>query len=167
MTELTTLQTKRLQLRKLSLLDIPSLVKQLNDPSMSRYTLTLPYPYTDDDGRYWITKVHTDEAENSAMTWAIDNGTLVGVIELKLDFSSNESELAYWVGREFQGKGYATEAASAVLEYAKGHQLPPVISFCYPQNLSSCKVLQNVGFIRHGKTQKDQIDLVRFELPRP
>lgn len=67
-----------------------------------------------------------------------------------------EIELGYRLKRSAWGKGYATEAARAVLEWAlgpDGPRLSEVIGITHPENLASQRVLLKVGFEREGPTE--------------
>jgi RimJ/RimL family protein N-acetyltransferase len=63
-------------------------------------------------------------------------------------------ELGWTIGREFQGKGYATEAARRCLEYAfddmgRDH----VISLIDPENTASIRVAERLGETIEGETE--------------
>lgn len=63
--------------------------------------------------------------------------------------SADRLEIGYWLGRSATGKGYATEAARAMLDLALG--LPGIDSVeihCDPRNVASAAVPQRLGFRR-------------------
>ncbi|HEX4847198.1 MAG TPA: GNAT family N-acetyltransferase, partial [Novosphingobium sp.] len=62
-----------------------------------------------------------------------------------------EVELGYWFARPHWGKGYATEAARAVLRLAKvlGHR--EIVAGHFIDNPASGKVLRKVGFVPTGR----------------
>ncbi|MFI4853623.1 MAG: GNAT family N-acetyltransferase [Phycisphaerales bacterium JB065] len=67
-----------------------------------------------------------------------------------------ETELGYRLCRSAWGKGYATEAATALLHWALGNEGPrlrEVIAVTYPQNLASQRVLLKSGFRHEGQTE--------------
>ena len=58
-----------------------------------------------------------------------------------------EVELGYRLCLEFWGKGYAREAATAVLKYGFDDlKLPKLVAFVLPQNRASVRILQQLGF---------------------
>lgn len=68
-----------------------------------------------------------------------------------------EVELGYRLKRSAWGKGYATEAARAVLEWAlgpDGPRLEEVIGITYPENLASQRVLLKIGMVAAGRTDR-------------
>src|SRR5262245_7508821 len=61
-------------------------------------------------------------------------------------------EIAYGVAPEHQGKGYATEAAEALVKYALGHsQVRVVRAHTLPESIASARVLTKCGFRRIGE----------------
>lgn len=66
-----------------------------------------------------------------------------------------EMELGYRFRRSAWGRGYATEAARAVLAYAldpEGGGLDQVVAVTYPENSGSQRVLLKAGFVSRGLT---------------
>lgn len=58
-----------------------------------------------------------------------------------------EWRLGVWLGEGWRGRGYATEAAGAVLELAfLGLRLPRVVAGCLTDNPASGRVLEKLGF---------------------
>ena len=69
-----------------------------------------------------------------------------GIEPFKLD-GQPEVELGYRLCLKFWGKGYAREAAAAVLEYGFGDlKLAKIMAFVLPQNRASVKILEQLGF---------------------
>ena len=68
--------------------------------------------------------------------------------------SAGETAGASWtgrVGKAFQGKGYATEAARAVLRYLFGEvSFHRVQAKCCVENTASERVMQRIGMVREG-----------------
>lgn len=78
--------------------------------------------------------------------WAGD--TLAGFVKFK-----RRSELGYWIGREFQGQGYITRAASALCDYGfKTLKLNSIVAFSHKDNVQSHNVLKRIGFECRGPT---------------
>jgi len=60
-------------------------------------------------------------------------------------------EVAYRLARSAWGQGIATEAAGALVAHALGPlALPRVVAVTYPANQASQRVLDKLGFERHG-----------------
>lgn len=79
------------------------------------------------------------------------SGEVIGFGGLVHPGGQTEAELKYALKRPFWGRGYATEAARALLEYgAKVHGLGRVMATVAPGNTASLKVLHNAGFLRES-----------------
>ena len=64
---------------------------------------------------------------------------------------SQSAHLGYWMGAEFAGKGYMTEAVGAVLRHAFDTLgLHRVEAACIPDNARSARVLEKAGFTQEG-----------------
>ncbi len=62
--------------------------------------------------------------------------------------------LGYWVGEQFQGQGYTTAAARAVIGFAFDDLgLHRVEAACQPENGASRKVLEKAGFREEGRAR--------------
>ena len=74
-------------------------------------------------------------------------------------------EVGYSVLPQYQGCGYATEAAAGLLSWAFAHsEVSRVIAETLPDNARSIRVLEKLGFLRIG--QGSEPGLIRFELAR-
>jgi len=61
---------------------------------------------------------------------------------------SGEREVGYWLGREFWGKGIATQALSEFLRKVKER---PLYAHVAKHNIGSMRVLEKCGFTLHGE----------------
>jgi RimJ/RimL family protein N-acetyltransferase len=60
-------------------------------------------------------------------------------------------EVAYRLARSAWGRGFATEAAGALVAHAlRTVGLPRVVAVTYPENQASQRVLDKLGFERRG-----------------
>ncbi|WP_285815536.1 GNAT family N-acetyltransferase, partial [Phocaeicola sartorii] len=90
-------------------------------------------------------------------TWAItrqEDQLLIGAIGILPDpkrENSNAGMIGYWLDEAQWGKGYMSEAVSAVLDYGFNKLGLTLISAnCYPQNKRSQRVLEKMGFAYEG-----------------
>ena len=107
------ISTERLTIKKLSALDKARLTELIGDPRVSEKLSNVPYPYTDEDAEYWMGIVHSSEFNLNIF----HDGLLIGGIGLTPQ-GDGCCELGYWLGFEYWGKGYATEACHSLLDYA-------------------------------------------------
>jgi RimJ/RimL family protein N-acetyltransferase len=87
-------------------------------------------------------------------------GDVVGAVELRLDDARADlASLGYIVDRRYQGKGYATEAATLIVRFGIGSLgLRRIEATCDPRNLASTRVLVKAGF-RYETSLNDHRDL--------
>jgi ribosomal-protein-alanine N-acetyltransferase len=82
------------------------------------------------------------------------SGALVGAILLKPLPDSSEIEIGWHLGHAAWGKGYASEAARAMLEHARGLGLKRVLAVAQPANGASLRVMEKIGMTREGLTTR-------------
>jgi RimJ/RimL family protein N-acetyltransferase len=74
-------------------------------------------------------------------------GQVVGFAGLVHPGGQDDAELKYALGRPFFGRGYATEAAIALLGYGRSAVTGSrIIATAFPENLASQRVLAKAGF---------------------
>lgn len=163
--ERTPLRTERLVLRDLNEADVPALVSALGDFTVSGWLTVVPFPYSEADARAFIARMATAPGYDG---WGIEDrsGALAGVIGI-------DETLGYWIGREHQGRGYATEAAEALVGHwfaATGAEA--LNSGHFDGNHPSFHVLEKLGFVRDGdarvwsRAQGMEMTLHRMRLTR-
>jgi RimJ/RimL family protein N-acetyltransferase len=86
-----------------------------------------------------------------------DEGDFIGYCGLIIGRTTlEEPEIAYELFRSAHGKGYATEAASAVLDAAIATGRHRLWSTVGAWNAASFRVLEKLGFKRHHSTWEDK-----------
>jgi phosphoribosylglycinamide formyltransferase-1 len=104
--------------------DIPGLVAQLQEPSVSRFT-RIPYPYTDADGRWWVQASAIwwlDQHEASFVMLDADADRVIGGISMKtIDDPMGTAEVGYWVAASERGRGVASRAVRLLSEWSFRH----------------------------------------------
>ncbi|ENM3977681.1 GNAT family N-acetyltransferase, partial [Vibrio cholerae] len=92
-------------------------------------------------------------------------GELIGYSGLE-NFSyqgKNVVELGYRIRPQSRGYGYAVEASSAVLDYAKQIGYSSVLALTEPENEQSQHILKKLGFERCGKGVFENMSVDYFE----
>lgn len=149
-----TISTKRLVLRMFQKSDAEVVTKLCDNFNIYKNTLYLPYPYTIKDAFSWIEHHLVNFNANKSYEFAITNkesGELVGAIGLSNNQKYANGEIGYWIGEEFWGNGYATEAAKAILKFAfNDKQYHKVFARYFNSNPSSGRVLQKIGMKQEG-----------------
>ena len=76
-----------------------------------------------------------------------------GSINLTRFNGSNSFEVGYYLGSEYQGRGYMTRAVNKIVEYAFTEKKAcQVFANVHPDNKESMAVLERAGFSKKGKT---------------
>ncbi len=153
-----TLHTPRITLRPFTLADAPALYTYLNDKETSRNLGYIPYPYVEGMAEEWIATHESEFVENRQVIFCISDArtqAVMGSMGLVLNFDMRQAELGYWIGRPFWGKGYGTEAARRVVQYAMA-ELPLIKIYARPfaYNLASQRLLEKSGFVREAVLRK-------------
>lgn len=144
-----TLETRRLRLRPFVLADAAAVQRLAGAWEVAETTLLIPHPYPDGAAEQWIATHPSSWLAGDGVTCAITQratGTLVGAIGLTTDRESNSAELGYWVGVPYWNRGYATEAARAVVQF--GFDVLGVRQIHaqhFPRNPASGRVLEKIG----------------------
>jgi [ribosomal protein S5]-alanine N-acetyltransferase len=116
--------------------------------------LRIPHPYTEENAQQFIATCQEDSATGTMTRFAIslrENPDLCGGVGLRRDEMHQHAELGYWLGVPFWGKGYATEAAQAMLDYGFDTlNLHRIYASYYPENVASGQVLRKIGMRREG-----------------
>jgi RimJ/RimL family protein N-acetyltransferase len=151
-----TIQTPRLLLRRYVADDAkPIFDGYAQDPEVTRFMHWHPHrglgdtrEFLDYCARVW--------AAGTAYPWAIvrrETGALVGGIEARPD--GHKVEFGYVIARPEWGRGYATEAAGAVVALALDTPaVARVWAFADCENTASLRVLEKAGLTREGCLRK-------------
>jgi RimJ/RimL family protein N-acetyltransferase len=95
--------------------------------------------------------------------WAIEvpgEAALIGFVGLAVPPFMPTDEIGWRLARRSWGRGFATEAARAVLADAFGRlSLTEVVSFTVPANVRSTRVMERLGMTHHPS---DDFDHPRF-----
>ena len=140
---LPVLKTERLVLRAPVRADVGNIVTLAGDRRVAENTARIPYPYSAADAEGFLALTNQKGGET---VFAIElDGTLIGMCGV--DLRQDGAELGYWLGVPFWGRGYATEAARALIDHAfaeLGHDV--LSSGARVSNPASRRVLEKCGF---------------------
>ena len=133
--------------------DWPDLLARIADEAVVKNLAKAPWPYTADDARSFAQTPQDPRCPHFFVTLPTGAapGELVGCVGLGND--GDAVELGYWFGREHWGRGYATEAARAVLRLARtlGHRR--IVAKHFTDNPASGRVLAKLGFRATGEVR--------------
>lgn len=148
------IETRRLRLAPLAPGDAAEMERLASDAAIAATTLSIPHPYPPGLAGRWIESIAGSWANGVSGTWSIrllDHGVFVGVIDIRLEPWSDSGEMGYWIGTPFWGRGYATEAVRAIVDFAFSNMgLNRVHAEHFPRNVASGRVLEKAGMVREG-----------------
>ena len=148
-----TLKTERLLLRPFDPADAPTVQRLAGDEEVASTTLTIPHPYESGMAEAWIETHAANWAAKKAVTLAVTTEAdgLVGAMGLHLKLEHLRATLGYWIGVPFWNRGYATEAAAALLQFGFDHLgLNRIEAEHFTRNPASGRVMEKLGMTREG-----------------
>ncbi len=162
-----TIRTARLTLRPFRLEDAKDVQRLAGSKAIADTTARVPHPYEDGMAEEWI-KTHKNLfRRRKALIYAVtrtDTGRLVGAMGLELHLANERAEIGYWIGRRYWNRGYATEAAEAMLMYGFTELgLQKIYAHHFERNPSSGRVMQKIGMKREGLLRRHFKKGERFE----
>ena len=151
------IRSKKFTLRSFKKGDAVSLMENINNRTIARNTLRIPYPYKMKDARWWINhnlKIDKKKQKHE-INFAIEiNGEVAGGIGLDKIYE-HCAEIGYWLGKNYRGQGIMTEAVKLVTKYGFDKlKLRRIYAFAFLWNKASATVLKNNGFKYEGKLRK-------------
>jgi RimJ/RimL family protein N-acetyltransferase len=151
-------ETERLFLRKLEREELPRLVHLIGAWEVTRWLTVVPFPYTLRDAEEFYDSISPHEAPNEPQFFTLalkTDNALIGGIGLHAPRTAEpqqgETEIGYWLGRDYWGRGLMIEAAQTVI--AMGFNNPDTLSISAttdPANLASQKILTAAGLTNMG-----------------
>ena len=152
------LRTERLIVQKFSKRDVEHNVRHELDRQLMKY---IREPWSLDKTRSRTQRLAADWSGQEGQ-WALaairlqapakgDDGYL-GIICLRYEsVACNTLEIGWRLGREYHGRGYASEAATAVLcfmwQQLHAHK---VVAYCFTENRPSVRLMEKLGLRREG-----------------
>ena len=120
----------------------------------------LPYPYTEKDGKEFISTMLVAN-ENDTFAFAITvNGKVIGSIGAfrQTNIHNKTAELGYYIAEEYWGKGIMTEAVKQFCDYVFSHtDIIRIYAEPFSYNIGSCRVLEKAGFQYEGTLRSNAL----------
>lgn len=148
-------------IRKWKMADAKDLAKALSNKKVQDNLRDgLPYPYTEQDGEYYITSMlEADENDTFAFAITVD-GKVAGSIGVFRQGNIHRltAELGYYIGEEYWGRGIMTKAVKQICEYVFEHSdIIRIYAEPFSYNIASCRVLEKAGFQYEGTLRNNAI----------
>lgn len=149
------LRTQRLILRPPLPDDVDEIAERIGLKDVAWNLGSAPYPYSTSDAEDWVMKNPQGWADDTAYVFVATHPSegVIGCVGLDLK-PMDVWEIGYWVGKPWWGRGYVTEAAAAVMNWAETTMgLTQFASGHFVDNPASGSVLLKLGFEPVGKTE--------------
>lgn len=171
------IRTQRLSLVPQSIKYLHSTHEYASDAQLTKYMLHLPNKTLEDTREFLLTAQRDWIDENQQhFEFAILLGERhIGGISVYIDENfPDEGELGWLLLGEYHGKGYATEAALALKEFAFDTLgLRKIYAHCDARNDASRRVMEKTGMtlesddgLRYDKESGEQVKELKYSLER-
>ena len=161
-TDFPQLLTRRLRLRRFVDADLAAFLAYRNLPEVSVYQDWTTYS-TEEAQAFIAEMQHTDPHTTGWFNFAIElqvTGELIGDLGFLIrEDDSRQGKIGYTLNPQFQGQGYATEAAERVLAYAFDDlRLHRITAAADVRNSASVRVMERLGMRREGHFIQNAFD---------
>jgi RimJ/RimL family protein N-acetyltransferase len=165
---LIVLETARLRLRRFRPGDADELARWFADDDFVRYLGELR---TRDDAVAMIERADAHWQEHGFGPLAVEergSGQLIGRSGPAYHrMWPDDPEVGWWIAPALQGRGLATEAGAASVEWTRGLGFARIVSIALEANVASRRVMEKLGFRLHAKVPSQWGELWVHALDAP
>lgn len=168
---MTEIETDRLLLRRWRENDLDAYARICADPEAMRYITGAPLTREQCETR--IASFEKVWRERGFGMWAAEekaSGELIGRVGFVYheDWPGDDkTEVGWLLDRSRWGEGFATEGARVSLRYGfEDLGLERIISFTYPANAASRRVMERAGLTLRGATRWRDLDVIWYAIDR-
>ncbi|MFT6658627.1 GNAT family N-acetyltransferase [Maritalea sp.] len=160
------IKTERLILRPFRDDDTDTFADFTADPDVMRF---YPSVRTREQAELWMTNCNERLQKNGFHMMAVErkaDGVLLGLAGCgRFQFEvpgKSDVEAGWLLGKQYWGRGYAREAASAAITHTfKNFDVPEIVAITYRNNWPSRKVMEKLGFMHNPLRDFDHPKLPR------
>ncbi len=161
-----TLETERLRLRPFTFDDEAAVFALVSDPEIARF-VRFEAHRTPAETRAFLELVIEHYRRSDPFAWAIvrrEDERLIGSCGfVSKDAQRTSAEIGYWLGKPYWGKGYAVEAARALVRFGfEQMNLERVEAKCFVENRAGQRVIEKLGMKFEGT---DRSEVIKGEYP--
>jgi RimJ/RimL family protein N-acetyltransferase len=161
------IETDRLLLRKFRPDDLDDFAAMFADPDVVRYVGDGRPADRDEANRALQSSLRHWQLNGFGRWAALDRttGNFIGFGGLRSLFGT--PEVVYHLGKEFWGKGYATELARASLRFGfEDRGFNRIVAIAKPENVASIHVMEKLGMSFEKHARYYDIDVVQYQILR-
>lgn len=165
-----TAQTARLRLEPLARHHAEEMAEVLRSPALYRHIGGTPPTPIELDARFVRLAAGSPDPDVEWRNWVVrrrSDGQAVGWVQATLSGDAGQrADVAWVVGEPWQGRGFATEAASWLLDEVARLGALMVVASISPANDASASVASRLGMTRGGRGVDGELEWFR-ELEAP
>ncbi|MSP53069.1 MAG: N-acetyltransferase [Gammaproteobacteria bacterium] len=147
-------QNKNIRIRSFIEADISTMCALVINSAaeFSKYLPWVTSDYNEEHSRMWVSWAHYNWQTQRQYDFVIDDvntGEFLGGIGLlEVDFNNKCAKLGYWLGTPHTGKGFTTQAAGLIMEFARNElALEKLIIRVAEDNLPSIAIAKKLGAV--------------------
>jgi RimJ/RimL family protein N-acetyltransferase len=145
------LETERLTLEPLAVAAADEMADVLASPTLYEHTGGTPPDRPTLQRRYALQAAGwSPDRSQRWLNWIVrlrESGAAVGYVQATLTVASGVADVAWVVGADFQRRGYATEATTAMVDWLRSQpEVRRITAHIAPANAASQAVARHVGF---------------------
>ena len=165
-----TIQTERLTLKPLGLDFLQTTHKYSSDIENTKFMMFLPNDSLEETANFLLDCEREWQKEQPSFYEfaVILEGVHIGAVSLYLNDERTEAEFGWIINKAHWGKGFSTEAARGVFDFAvNALGLRKFIAHCDSENTASARIMQKLGMTlaeRNGGRKNRCSDEERIEL---
>jgi RimJ/RimL family protein N-acetyltransferase len=145
----STLVTARLELVPLTAADAGEMVGVLSAPALYTFTSGSPPAPGELRARYARLELgHSPSGTQEWRNWIVRqraSGAAVGTVQATISGAGRLAEIAWVIGQQWQGRGYATEAARALVGWLDARGVGVITAHIHPGHHASAAVAERAG----------------------
>ncbi len=146
------LTTERLVIREFEEKDWEAVYEYTSEPTVMTY---IPEGvFSEEQAKKFVIENQGEQAKYFPV-FLTETEKLIGHIVFHKYFGDHTYEIGWVFNQNYYGKGYASEAAKAVLGYAfEELHLHRVVATCQPENIGSYRIMEKIGMRKEGYFKK-------------
>ncbi|MFF6885288.1 GNAT family N-acetyltransferase [Streptomyces sp. NPDC012421] len=151
------IRAERLDLLPLDVSHAEEMAKVLGDPALHAFIGGAPESLEELRARYVRWEAGAPEPGTSWCNWVIrsrEEGRLVGTVQATV--TGGSAEVAWVVGTDWQGRGYASEAALALVGWLR-ERGRTVVAHVHPEHAASAAVARAAGLVPTGEVHDGEV----------
>jgi RimJ/RimL family protein N-acetyltransferase len=145
------IDAERLGLLPLRVDDAEELAPLLDDITLHQFTGGVPANAHELRERYARQVIgHSADGGESWLNWIVrerDSGAVAGTVQATVHHQVGQpvADLAWVIAADFQGRGYAVEAAGAMVDWLRSQGVPIMAAYIHPEHHASMAVAGRLG----------------------